>query len=204
MNNRIATALAALALAATAAACGSESDDSARKNRPAPAAATQTGTDGAAARAAAEADGALALGERAVAPFVDYGARSDRTKVAATVLDVRKGRIADLKGFNLDRKQRRATPYYVDAKFENLGRFALSPHLLRPSIEDANGREHRPATLVVLGGTFKPCPQRRGAKVEPGKSLTHCSAILLPRTTKLERVRFQGDVTMEPLFWQPK
>jgi hypothetical protein len=55
--------------------------------------------------AAADSDGAArvrALGSGAVSPFADF------------------------EGFTLDRKQRRSTPYYVDARFENLGRFALA------------------------------------------------------------------------------
>ena len=136
--------------------------------------------------------------------FVDYGsAREKPTKVGVRVLGVRKGRIADLNDFNLDRKYRRSVPYYVDAKFENLGAFTLTRNLLRASVEDQDGREYRPATLVVLGGTFKPCPQGSDSKLLPGDSFTGCSAVLLPKGTELDRVRFQGDVTKDPLFWQP-
>lgn len=203
MNHRIAMVIATAALALGAAACGDDGG---------------SGTSGAKAKSGSDRtrvhipnrqaepaetqEKALTLGERAVAPFVDYGARDEPTKVAVRVLDVRRGAISDLKHFNLDSKQRKAVPYYIDAKFENLGRFALSPHLLRPSVEDAEGREHRPATLIVLGGTFKPCPQRRDGKVAPRESLTSCSAVLLPRGAKLDRVRFQGDVTEDPLFWR--
>ena len=117
---------------------------------------------------------------------------------------MRKGDIADLKHFSLDRKQRRSVPYYVDAKFENLGDFALTRNLLRASIEDADGREYRPASLILLGGTFRPCPQNSATKLRPGESFTGCAAFLLPRPTRLDRVRFQGDVTRDPVFWQPQ
>jgi hypothetical protein len=146
----------------------------------------------------------LALGRRAVSPFVDYGGREQPTTVGVRVLSVRKGRIADLKDFNLDRKQRRSVPYYIDAEFENLGDFALTRHLLRPSVEDGDGNEYRPATLIVLGGTFRPCPQGRDTKLRPGERFTGCSAVLLPKGTEPDRVRFQGDVTKDPLFWQPQ
>ncbi len=119
------------------------------------------------------------------------------------MLGVRKGRNADLEDFDLDRKYRRSVPYYVDAKFENLGDFALTRNLLRASVEDADGREYRPSTLIVLGGTFRPCPEGSGSKLRPGESFTGCSAVLLPKGAELDRVRFQGDVTKDPLFWQP-
>ena len=149
---------------------------------------------------------ALSLGQRAVSPFVDYGTpnQAKTTKVAVEVLRVRKGSIADFKDFNLNRKQRRSAPYYVDAKFENLGRFALSRSLLRPSAEDGDGREYRPANLIVLGGTFKPCPEYSATKLRPGQSFTGCTAIMLPKGTDLGRVRFQGDVTKDPVFWQTR
>jgi hypothetical protein len=190
-----ATLIVATALTLLIAACGS--DDSA----PAP-----VGQKAAATRSVdADVEGrALALGERVVSPFVDYGGREQPTKVGVRVLDVRKGRIGDLKDFNLDREQRRSVPYYIDAEFENLGGFALTRHLLRPSVEDGAGREYRPATLIVLGGTFKPCPQDRDSKLRPGKRFTGCSAVLLPKGAELDRVRFQGDVTKDPLFWQPQ
>jgi hypothetical protein len=190
-----ATAIAAVALTVLIAACGS--DD------PAPDA---VGERAAATRSVdASGDGeALALGQRTVSPFVDYGGREQPTKVGVRVLEVRKGRIGDLKDFNLDRKQRRSVPYYIDAEFENRGAFTLSRNLLRPSVEDRGGREYRPATLIVLGGTFKPCPQSRETKLAPGESFTGCSAVLLPESAELGRVRFQGDVTKDPLFWQPQ
>jgi hypothetical protein len=196
MNHRIAMLLAAATLTISAAACGA--DD------PAGQSAGQATTPAELAAGEAPSGEVLALGRRAEAPFVDYGAREQPTTVGVRVLDVRKGDIADLKHFSLDRKQRRSVPYYVDAKFENLGDFALTRNLLRASIEDADGREYRPATLIVLGGTFRPCPQGSNSKLAPGESFTGCAAFLLPKRTELDRVRFQGDVTRDPLFWQPQ
>jgi hypothetical protein len=192
------TLLAVSALALSVAACGDTSGDTVRtpaqdvQGGPAPDAETGGSGD------------VLALGARAVSQYVDYGAeQTDPTKVGVKVIDVRKGSIADFKDFDLDRKQRRSVPYYVDAKFENLGRFALSRSLLRASIEDTDGTEYRPLNMIVLSGTFKPCPEYSGAKLRPGDSFTGCSAILLPKSAQLDRVRFQGDVTKDPLFWEP-
>jgi hypothetical protein len=197
MNQRIAMLLALATLTLSVAACGDGEPAGESAGRPAPAGQARDG-------GASVGGDTLSLGQRAVSSFVDYGSAHEKpTKVGIRVLDVRKGRIADLKDFNLDRKHRRSVPYYVDAKFENLGGFTLTRNLLRASVEDQDGREYRPATLVVLGGTFRPCPQDSGSKLRPGESFTGCSAVLLPKGTELDRVRFQGDVTKDPLFWQP-
>jgi len=195
MTSRITMLLAAAALTLAAAACGSDDSDPGAAGQPR--AATQSGD------AAVDGD-ALALGARVVSPFVDYGARETPTQVGVRVLEVRKGRTADLRQFDLDREHRRSVPYYIDAEFENLGDFALTRNLLRPSAEDGDGREYRPSTLIVLGGTCRPCREGGATKLRPGESFTGCSTVLLPRAAELDRVRFQGDVTEEPLFWQPQ
>jgi hypothetical protein len=184
---------AALALAVALAACGGKDSPGG--------AATAAVQDG----GGPEADSAgktLALGQRAVTDYVDYGEKDAKpTKVAISVLKVRKGSISDFKDFDLDAKQKKSVPYYVDAKFENLGSFALTRHLMQPSIEDADGNEYEPLQLIVLSGTFKPCPEYSDAKLKPGASFTGCSPVLLPTGTAFERVRFDGDVTKDPVFW---
>ena len=187
-----------LAMAAALAACGSADSSSSQATVSTGGAGVQTGG----APAGDDSSNALALGQRAVTGYVDYGAKNQRpTKVGVTVLKVRKGSIADFKDFDLDAKQRKTVPYYVDAKFENLGTFALSRNLMRPSIEDSHGTEYRPTTLIVLGGTFKPCPEYSDAKLKPGDSFTGCAPIMLPKGKQFGRVRFEGDVTKDPVFW---
>jgi hypothetical protein len=194
--------LAAIALAAfalTLTACGSDGSGTPVAQSEPP--AVDTG-------GASESEGAgenLALGKRAVTDFVDYGSKNEEpTKVAVSVLKVRKGRISDFKDFDLDADQRKAVPYYVDAKYENLGARALTRHLLSASIEDRSGQEYRPITLIVLSGTFKPCPESSDSKLKPRDSFTGCTPILLPKGKQFERVRFQGDVTKDPVFWRPQ
>jgi len=197
VTTRIITVAAAAAFAVSLAACGSggSGDD-----QPATASIAEDPVP------AGDAGGedTLALGGRAVSAFVDYGSEhTDPTKVGVRVVKVRKGRISDFKDFDLDAKQRRSVPYYVDAEFENLGHFALSRNLLQASVEDGDGTEYRPLNLIVLSGTFRPCPEYSSAKLRPGDSFTGCSAILLPKGAQLDRVRFQGDVTEDPVFWAP-
>ena len=195
MNTRILLAAAA-ALVLGAAGCG-DSDTTTS-------ATTAAATDDPSVAKSPPSEAPLALGRAAIVPFVDYGTpnQSKKTKVGVRVHEVRKGRIADFKGFNLEAAQRRATPYYVDATFENRGGFALSRNLLRASLEDAGGREYRPTTLVVLGGSFRRCPQGGHSALRPGRSFDGCSVVLLPKNARPGRVRFQGDVAKDPVYWK--
>jgi hypothetical protein len=195
-------ALAAVALVMAFAACGSDSGASASNPEPAdrpvdvPSDSSAPGGDD---------GGVMPLGERAVTDYVDYSsAAQKKSKLAVTVVKVRKGRISDLKDFDLDAKQKKTVPYYIDAKYENLGKAALTRHLIEPSIEDRDGEEFRPIQLIVLSGTFKPCPEYSDAKLKPGESFTGCSPVLLPKGKQFDRVRFEGDVTKDPLFWRPQ
>jgi len=196
MHHRLtlfATAAAALVLGATG--CGSSGTATTT---------TAAATDDPSVAQGGGGDGTLSLGRAAVVPFVDYGTpnQNKKTKVGVRVHEVRKGRIADFKGFDLEPAQRRATPYYVDATFENRGGFALSRNLLTASLEDGDGREYRPTTLVVLGGSFRRCPQTARAVLKPGRSFDGCSVVLLPEDARPGRVRFQGDVAKDPVYWK--
>ena len=193
MNPRTTTLLAAaVALVLAATGCGAAKT------------ATKTVDDGIKIAKSEAGGDVLPLGRSAVSPYVDYGTANQAkpTKVGVRVHEVRKGSIADFKGFDLDRKQRRATPYYVEASFKNLGSFPLTRTLLRASLEDTGGTEYRPTTLVVLGGTFRPCPRSGTSTLRPGRSFTGCSVVMLPKGAKPGRVRFQGDVSKDPLFWE--
>ena len=198
--------LAALLLAALTmafAACGSDDGGNASASDPEPAdTPVEVPSDSSAPDSSG---GVMPLGKRAVTDYVDYtGAKPKKTQLGVTVVKVRKGKISDFKDFDLDAKQKQTVPYYVDAKFENLGKFALTRHLIEPSIEDRDGQEYRPIQLIVLSGTFKPCPEYSDAKLKPGESFTGCSPILLPKGKQFDRVRFEGDVTKDPLFWRPQ
>ena len=140
-----------------------------------------------------------------MAPYVVYGKTAgskQETKLGVTVLRVRKGKISDFKDFNLDARQKRTVPYYVDVKYENLGKLKLQRFLMDPSIEDTDGTEYKPINLIVLSGSFKVCPEPAKARLRGGQSFTLCAPVLLPKGKTFERVRFQGDVTKDPYFWK--
>ena len=106
--------------------CGAGGDDrGARDHRDDAAPAASEGDE------VSEAGETLALGTRVVAPYVVYGksGASQNTKLGVTVLRIRKGKISDFKDFNLDAKQKKTTPYFVDVKYENLGTLKLQRFL---------------------------------------------------------------------------
>ena len=115
---------------------------------------------------------------------------------------MRKGKISDFKDFKLDAKQKETVPYYVDVRYENLGKLNLQRFLMDPSIEDSDGAEHKPLNLIILSGTFTKCPAPAKARLRPRERFTLCAPILLPRGKTYERVLFQGDVLKDPYFWK--
>ena len=218
---RASTVAAMLAASLIIAACGGDSDDDAATPAattaaaaavppattatPATPATTPTTGDGDAGEETTEGGETLALGTRVVASYVVYGKAAgakQTTKLGVTALRVRKGKIADFKGFNLDAKQKATVPYYVEVKYENLGKLKLERFLMDPSIEDSEGQEYKPINLIVVSGTFKPCPNPSRSRLQPGKSFTLCAPILLPKGKTYERVRFSGDVLQDPYFWK--
>ena len=200
----------AVGAALAVGACGdSKKDETAGSSAttPAPtAAATPKATSDAPAGGedVSEAGETLALGKRAVVPYVVYGksGASQNTRLGVTVLRVRKGTISDFKDFRLDAAQKKTVPYYVDVKYENLGKLKLQRFLMDPSIEDTDGQEYKPLNLIILSGTFKKCPEPSKARLRPGQRFTLCAPVLLPRGKTYERVVFQGDATKDPYFWK--
>ena len=195
---------AALTAALGLVACGGEGSDDESAQPSSGGGGTEVGE----ANSGADVSGGetLSPGERAVVKYIEYGsgAQEKRSTLGVTMLRVRKGRSSDFKDFNLDKAERSATPYYIDVKFENRGQIPLTRHLLQPSVEDPDGQEYPPINLIILSGTFKPCPEYSKAKLRPGESFTGCSSVLVPKGKDFERVRFEGDVSEDPVFWKPE
>jgi hypothetical protein len=214
MQARTWMVVAVLAASVALAACGSDSSDDDATTAATPSPATTATTTPAATTAAADDSGGevssggenLAIGTRVVAPYVVYakkvGDPQQNTRLGVTVLRVRKGKISDFKDFTLDAKQKATVPYYVDVRYENLGKLKLQRFLMDPSIEDSDGQEYKPLNLIILSGTFTKCPAPAKARLRPHEKFTLCAPILLPKGKTYERVRFQGDVTKDPYFWK--
>ena len=54
----------------------------------------------------------------------------------------------------------------------------------------------------MLGGSFQRCPQAGRSVLQPGRSFDGCSVVLLPKNARPGRVRFQGDVAKDPVYWK--
>jgi hypothetical protein len=138
------------------------------------------------------------LGETAVVeytPTTDSGEKGDPTTLGVTVTAVRKGSQEDLTqgGFEVDEEDRTATPYYVDASFENQGQEPVKK-TLDVTLEGPDG-ESLPSTIVFGSGgkTFKPCPGIQDLPkgvLAPGQSYERCSLVLVPEGTDPETVLF--------------
>ncbi len=139
----------------------------------------------------------LALGTEAVIAYASQASGTTPavdTTLGVTVLAVRAGTQADLVagGFKVEDKDKTSTPYYVDARYSNKGKGSL-PRNLSVGMEDTKGNSV-PTTLVFdLGGTpFAPCKDNNdsASTLEPGQSYETCTLFLVPKGTKLDKVRF--------------
>lgn len=159
-------------------------------------------------------DGAakLPLGTEAVVAVVQAATSTTpavNTTVAVDVLDVKIGTLDELSaaGFNVDKSNAGDTPYYVDVRYTNKG----TGHAIRNlgvGMEDTK-RNSVPTTLVVdLGGApFDRCKDVSKGDFPPGDTYQSCTLFLVPKGTKLDRVRFVSqsqDATITFTDWNVK
>jgi hypothetical protein len=150
---------------------------------------------------------ALALGEQAVVGYnqgTSTGARGVDTKLAITVRSVRRGTQGDLTnaGFQVETKDRGATPYYVAARYENRGTRTVKRNL-DVGLEDAHGNLIG-STLVFNYGDkpFPPCKQVSKGALRPGQAYESCTLFLVPKDVEVGKVSFLSDngPSKEPQF----
>ena len=153
-------------------------------------------------------DGTLALGETAVVEYrqaTSAGGPRPATTLAVTVTAVRHGSQDDLArgGFEVEPEDRSATPFYVDARFENRGETPLEQNL-DVSLEDDDG-ESLPRTLILdLGeGTFEPCPNVTEGTLEPGGSYESCTLVLVPDGSEVDKVLFVSQQPDNEIVFTP-
>lgn len=138
----------------------------------------------------------LRLGERA---SVAWEPRRD----TVGVLDVRIQRVerTALKAFaafQLDRTQRRATPYYVRARVANTGRSDLSGVPV-PIYVDAGGVLVQATPIPVR---FAPCqPRAFPARYRPGGRVDVCLVYFVPDGSRVDAVTFRPTREYDPITW---
>ena len=175
MSARTTLVAVAAALALGAAGCGDSGTTT----------TTASATDDPSVAQAGGGDGALALGRAAVVPFVDYGTpnQNKKTKVGVRVHEVRKGRIADFKGFNLEPAQRRATRTTSTRR----SRTAAASRCRATCC----GRRWRTATAASTARPRSSCsaaasaaaPSQHRSVLKPGQSFDGCSVDAAARRT---------------------
>ena len=140
-------------------------------------------------------DDTHALGETAVVeyrPTTDSGTFGDPTQLAITVSAVRRGTQEELKegGLEVDAEDRDATPYYIDARYENRGSAPLKRNM-DVSVEGPDGQS-LPSTVVFnFGGQpFKPCRDVSEGTMKQGESFEDCTLVLVPEGDEVDTVLF--------------
>jgi hypothetical protein len=137
----------------------------------------------------------LAVGETAVVDHTQIlsgGKPGPTTTLAITVLKVKQGTQDELKraGLQLDPDEQRATPYYVETRYENQGDQTIKRDLL-VSLEDGDGNTISSTTIINLGGDpFQPCPQAEKGVLAPGQSYESCMLFLVPEGKTAKKVSF--------------
>lgn len=114
------------------------------------------------------------------------------TTIGITVLEVRQGTQDELKqaGFTLDPDEQKATPYYVDARFENQGTETIKRDL-GVSLEDQDGNSITSTIVIDLGGApFEKCPKAEDGELAAGESYETCILFLVPESRKASKVSF--------------
>lgn len=151
-----------------------------------------------------------ALGESVVVGWNerdDLGERGVSTEVEVTVLEVRQGTHEELTdaGFEVDEEDRDTTPYYVDARFENVGDGTVTRNL-DVSLEDNDGNLIGSTIIFDYGDVgFPPCENVSEGKFKPGDSYESCTLFLVPEGVEVGQVSFLSDegadVPPEFVYW---
>jgi hypothetical protein len=140
-----------------------------------------------------------ALGDSVVVGYNERdatGGRGVSTEIEITVLDVSPGTHDELTdaGFEVDEKDRDTTPYYVDARYENVGDGTVTRNL-DVSLEDTDGNLIGSTLIFDYGNQgFPPCENVTDGKLGPGDSYESCTLFLVPEGIEVGQVSFLSDM----------
>lgn len=141
---------------------------------------------------------ALELGDDAVVAYRPN--QNDVGVLRISVTDLRRTTFEkSFRGWKLDKSVRKATPYFVEATFENLGESDLGGK--RPPLYIVDGTD----TLVessTFVSDFEPCPSTDFPKrFEPGDKVKRCLVYLAPDGGELVAVSFRPTQEDAPITW---
>ena len=201
------TRLPVLAICCLAlAACGGDEEEPAA-TQPAPAATTED--PGKKVPAGVTKPGStIKVGETARVLITPSGAAFDdktRYEIEASVTEIKKVAVSDLKGVDLDPQQKKATPYFVKLKLTNPGKPLGKdddPDVKFSAIDD-RGQEQ---SAVIFIGDFPQCdrtdmPKRFGG----GKTYETCLVFLIPGGGTIDGVAWTSgyEYVDKPVTWKP-
>ncbi len=117
-----------------------------------------------------------------------------------TVTDLRKTSFKEsFQGWKLDKTVKKAQPYFVRAKVENVGEDDLGGKRVPLYLVDGENTLVESSTFV---STFKPCPSKAlPKKFGPGKKTTTCLVFLAPSKGDLEAISFRPAQEFNPITW---
>ena len=189
------------------AACGGDDEESPPASTPATQPAATSTAEKKLPAGATKPGTTLKVGESARVLITPSGASFDDTTrfpIDASVTDITKVAISDLKGVNLDAQQKQATPYFVKIKLTNEGKPLAKeddPDVKFSAIDD-RGQEH---SAVIFIGDFPRCdrtemPKRFGN----GKTFETCLVFLIPGGGTIDGVAWTSgyEYVDKPVTWK--
>lgn len=139
----------------------------------------------------------LSFGDTATVAY-DPGQGSG-TVLALTVRSARQGTLRDLSAFDLDKRTRTSTPYYVRVSVENRGPGTVAGGPVPLLGVDGGDLLLPPAVFTT---EFRRCPSERLPKsFGPGDSFRTCLVYLSPDKGSLEGVSYRPDPDVAPVTW---
>lgn len=140
----------------------------------------------------------LAVGETAT---VAYEPRQDQVgAMEIKVTSLEKATFDLFVGWDIDKKVRSTSPYFVRAKVTNVGDTDLGGRPVPLYLVDA---ENRLIESSLFKGSFKPCDDASfPKKFENGDSLKACMVYLAPGKGDLAAVEFRPTQEFNPIVWE--
>jgi hypothetical protein len=140
----------------------------------------------------------VALGKPAMIRYAANPKRQSLLRI--TVLSVRRGRISDLRSFQLDRRSMTSNLFYAKVRVRNVGNGDVGGQRI-PLYALVSETQVVPA--VVFGSTFAPCsssvlraPFRKNASAEV------CLAFLSPRHGKVSQIQWRIPKSDKAIAWK--
>ncbi len=116
-----------------------------------------------------------------------------------TVTRMDKASFSMFTGWKLDAKTKSTQPYFVHAKFRNVGATDLGGR--RPPLYAVDG-DNKLIESSTFASTFKPCPSASFPKsFKTGDTVSSCLVYLAPDKGELAAVSFRPTEAFDPIVW---